>query len=73
VANGKELSIQEIAQTFYSTYSPSTIINFQGDTRKGDPINWVADISKIKALGYSNDIDLKTGLTKYVEWLKENA
>lgn len=72
VANGKELSIQNVAETFYSIYNPSTIIKFQGQARKGDPINWVADISKLKELGCINDIDLNTGLTKYVVWLKEN-
>jgi len=72
VANGKELSIQNIAETFYSIYNPSKIIKFQGQAREGDPINWVADISKIKELGYVNGIDLNSGLTKYVAWLKEN-
>lgn len=48
-------------------------IEFQGQVREGDPINWVADVSKIQDLGYVNTMDLKSGITKYVTWLRENA
>jgi dTDP-glucose 4,6-dehydratase/UDP-glucose 4-epimerase len=72
VANGIELTIKSISEMFYSIYEPSTTIQFQGQARSGDPINWVADISKLKEMGYSNNMDLNTGLTKYVAWLKEN-
>lgn len=73
VANGKELSIEEVAQIFYKIYNPSVKVNFQGESRKGDPINWVANISKLTALGHTNSVNLESGLTKYLEWLKENA
>jgi UDP-glucose 4-epimerase len=73
VANGNELCINNIAETFYSVYDPSVFIEFQGRVREGDPINWVADVSKIQDLGYVNTMDLKSGITKYVTWLKENA
>jgi dTDP-glucose 4,6-dehydratase/UDP-glucose 4-epimerase len=73
VANGKELSIKNVATTFFNIYRPSVVIKFQGQTRKGDPINWVADVSKIQEFGYQNTYDLKTGLIRYVKWLKENA
>ena len=73
VANGKELYIKTIAETFYDVLDPSVSIQFQGQVRKGDPINWVADVSKIQELGYVNSVNLKSGITKYVAWLKENA
>lgn len=73
VANGKELTIHNVAEIFYSIFNPSTKIRFQGQGRIGDPINWVADVSKIKEMGYYSSMDLNAGLTKYVAWLKENA
>lgn len=73
VANGRELTIKEVVEIFYDIYKPSAIVHFEGQTRLGDPINWVADISKIQEFGYANEIDLKTGLKKYVKWLLENG
>ena len=73
VANGEELTIKKVAELFYSIYQPDASIHFEGQTRLGDPVNWVADISKIQEFGYINEIDLKTGLKKYVEWLLENG
>lgn len=69
VANGEELTIKNVAEVFYNIYKPDANIHFEGQTRLGDPVNWVADISKIRQFGYVNKIDLKTGLTKYVQWL----
>ena len=73
VANGKELSIRKVAEEFYKIYNPDVSIHFEGQSRMGDPINWEADISKIRKYGFTNEIDLKTGLTKYVKWLKEKG
>lgn len=73
VANGDEHKISSVAHTFYSIYKPEAQVEFQNQQRKGDPINWVADISKIKALGYQSRMSLKEGLTNYVRWLKEDV
>jgi UDP-glucose 4-epimerase len=73
VANGKELTIKKVAEVFYEIYQPNVTIHFEGQTRLGDPVNWEADISKISQYGYVNKIDLKTGLSKYVQWLKEKG
>ena len=72
VANGKEFTINKVVEMFYSVYKPSAIVHFEGQIRAGDPTNWVADISKIKKFGYTNKIDLKTGLNNYVKWLLGN-
>lgn len=73
VANGRELAIKEVAEIFYNVYEPSVLMSFEGQTRLGDPTNWVADISKIRDYGYTNEIDIKTGLKRYAKWLLENA
>ena len=73
VANGKELTIKKVAELFYEIYKPTTLMHFEGQTRLGDPTNWVADISKIQDYGYIHKINIKTGLKKYVAWLSENG
>lgn len=53
--------------------SPNREIVFSNSVRKGDPLNWVADISKVSAFGYSAEVDIVSGIKSYVAWLEENA
>lgn len=72
VANGIEWTIAEVANHFFSSMSPAITYSFSGEERKGDPSNWVADISKLKSLGYTNGVSLEEGINKYWKWLNEN-
>lgn len=71
VANGEEVSIEKIVSVFYNILPARTNYSFTGEERKGDPQNWVADISKIKELGYSPSVPLEKGIEKYIQWLSE--
>jgi len=44
---------------------------FTGESRKGDPVNWLADISKIKSLGYKQKVEFENGIENYIQWLRE--
>lgn len=72
IANGKEQYIKDVVTTFYSAYKPEVIVGFRGEVRKGDPINWKADIKKLNELGYKQNVTIELGLKKYAEWIKEN-
>lgn len=72
VANGTELKIETIAHIFADKMGWNGRIKFSGEGRKGDPSNWVANISLIKEMGYEQTIDIETGIEKYALWLKEN-
>lgn len=71
VANGEELTIEQVTKIFYSNINPSAKVTFAGENRKGDPVNWLANIEKLTQLGYSKKVNIEKGLTKYIEWLKE--
>lgn len=71
VANGEEWRIEDVVKIFYSNFSQKIDFNFSGKGRKGDPSNWVADISAIKQLGYSPSVGLEEGLKKYYEWVSK--
>lgn len=71
VANGEELSIEKVATIFYQLVNEKVKVNFGGEERKGDPINWVADITKLHQLGYQQKVSIEQGLLNYVKWLKE--
>jgi UDP-glucose 4-epimerase len=72
VGNGKEIMIKDAVSIFLSFFKSKIVYAFSGEIRKGDPVNWVADISKIKNYGYQPSIDIKTGLHKYFEWIEMN-
>lgn len=71
-ANGHQIFISQIAEECKNALSPETKIKFSGNNRKGDPLNWEAEVSKIKNLGYLPEYELKNGIETYVNWLKSN-
>lgn len=71
IANGEELTIEKVSTCFYKLLNNNVNVSFDGEERKGDPINWVADNSKLQQLGYKQKTSIEEGLLNYVKWLKE--
>lgn len=72
VANGEEITIEHAATIFVKHMSKEPIgIEFTGCIREGDPINWKADISKLRKLGYNRKVSFEEGLGQYIKWAKE--
>jgi dTDP-glucose 4,6-dehydratase/UDP-glucose 4-epimerase len=72
VANGKEIMIKNIASFFFGLFDHEIRYSFSGETREGDPVNWVADISKLISYGYRPSFTIENGLEKYYEWITVN-
>ncbi|BAO74408.1 NAD-dependent epimerase/dehydratase family protein [Winogradskyella sp. PG-2] len=73
IANGKELQIRYVVNEFYKYFPDKFEVTYKGENRIGDPINWVADISKLQSLGYEQNVKLVEGLNNYYQWAKENV
>ena len=71
VASGKEITIRELADNILEVIDYKGKLNFSGNERIGDPINWQADISLIRKLGYEPKSSVKSGIKQYIKWLKE--
>ena len=70
IANGEETTIYKAAMTFAKYMKiPQELVTFSGRRREGDPINWGADITKLKMLGYKRKYSFEDGVGKYVDWL----
>ncbi len=69
VANGEQRSISEVADIFVKILGKDNCVNFNNQVRKGDPLNWEADITRLKSLGYSSEYSLEKGVKDYVEWV----
>ena len=73
VANGKQTKIAQVAEIVRKESGTRKPIRFNGAERKGDPINWEADISIVKSWGYEPSVDLETGINHYIKWVREYA
>lgn len=71
VANGEQITIAEVAETVRKCSGTSKDIAFNNAERKGDPINWEADISILKEWGYEQKVKLETGVKDYIEWIRD--
>jgi len=71
VANGTESSIKNVVSIFFENYNNKINVNFTGQNKKGDPINWKSNINKLQLLGYKQEYTLEEGLNNYTKWLKE--
>ncbi len=72
IGNGEEVTIRKLALEFGKCLKiDEDKIKFNGIVKEGDPMNWKADINKIKKLGYVKKIDLEVGIKKYIDWVKK--
>jgi UDP-glucose 4-epimerase len=71
IASGQETSIQELAELIVKEFNIDIPIVFNGITKKGDPKNWRADISKIRNLGFEPGYGLNDGIIKLKNWFEK--
>jgi UDP-glucose 4-epimerase len=70
LGNGVEVGISDAVSRFCNIAGWSGNIVFDRNERIGDPLNWCADISLIRGLGYSQSISFNKGLEEYVIWAR---
>jgi len=70
VGNGEEIKIKEIVNIYKSHHSKAFEFSFNGESRPGDPLNWCADISKMKEWGYTQTVNIEQGVLDYINWVK---
>jgi UDP-glucose 4-epimerase len=71
VANGEEIKISSVVAIFLSHFQSKKDVNFNAVEKKGDPLNWKADISKLKTLGYFPTVSINQGLERYFLWANQ--
>jgi len=70
IANGEQISIGEIVEIFNNLWGSKKKIIFDGIEKKGDPVNWLANIEKIKSYGYEQSINIYDGIKRYINWIQ---
>lgn len=72
-AGGREVTIRQVADFFEQYFGRGKKIHFNGQQKKGDPLNWRADISAISAIGFKCSTALQEGITSYINWFHTYA
>jgi UDP-glucose 4-epimerase len=62
LASGRTVTIRELAELLLATSGEQRRIEYTGERRPGEPLNWEVDISKLRALGFQPRIELSEGL-----------
>jgi UDP-glucose 4-epimerase len=70
LASGAEVKISDLAKLILCSLALRNNIEFDGHIEKGDPVNWVADISKIASLGFAVEIPLEKGIESFAQWCR---
>ncbi len=70
ISSGVETSISDAAQIFLNVLGQPYELNFSGEIKVGDPVNWRANITQLKSLGFESRVSLQEGLTQLVKAYK---
>ncbi len=71
---GVQISIRKVAELLISAMGMQRRLRFDGVVPRGIPLNWCADIQKIKKIGFAASISPEEGIRKYGKWfLSENG
>ena len=71
IGSGQELTIRELAETVAEVVGFTGELVFDSSKPDGTPRK-LLDTSRLAALGWQPEIDLKTGLRKTYQWYLEN-
>jgi UDP-glucose 4-epimerase len=72
VSSGVECTVKNAIEIFLSSYNKNISVEFSGHNKKGDPLNWKADIGMLQSLGFINQYTLKEGIIETLKWLRDS-
>ena len=68
IGTGNQISIRDLANMISNLLNSSKNIKFDLKNNIGMPLNWEADISKLKKTGFYKSIEIKNGIKEYIDW-----
>lgn len=70
VASGEQTNISTLASMLLTALNLDIPIRATGVSHAGVPVNWQADISKLTALGYTQQVRMSDGLASVAAWCR---
>ena len=68
LASGREVTIKQLSELVTENLGVEKEVRFDGIIPVGNPLNWRADISRIKALGFVPSVSLERGVKTFLNW-----
>lgn len=70
VSGGEPIRIRELAERVASCLGVSPRLVFGSEPTRGDGQHWIADTTRIRALGYLPEMPLERGLPETIRWFQ---
>ena len=71
VASGCGITIGELAGHVADLLGLAPVVSYTGEVRPGDALHWVADISRLRALGFAPAVSVRDGVRRVAAWYAE--
>lgn len=68
--SGLGVTVQDVLTEIFAQFQRTDSPIFSGSIRQGDPMHYIADISRTKAWGWIPKVEWRKGVREYVEWYK---
>ena len=73
VGSGRGVSIREIAAQISDALDIHIPPETHGEFRPGEMRHLTSDTSRIAAVGYRPQVDLSTGIGRYLDWIRQQS
>jgi len=70
LGSAREVTIQELASMAVQALGYQGNVEFDGQVPSGHPLNWQADLSALKALGFVPSMPLEQGVYAFANWCR---
>lgn len=70
-AVGQGVTVKQIVEKIFRTMSTNCLPEFSGKTKAGDPVDYVADVTKIHKWGFYPKKNWEDGIEEYVYWFQK--
>jgi UDP-glucose 4-epimerase len=71
VASGCGITIGELAGHVADRLGLAPVVSYTGEVRPGDALHWVADITRLRALGFAPAVSVREGVRRVAAWYAE--
>src|SRR5438067_3551374 len=73
VGSGRGVSIREVAERISDALGIHIAPEVKGEFRPGEMRHLTSDTERIRAAGYAPQVDLATGIGRYLDWIRQQA
>jgi UDP-glucose 4-epimerase len=70
---GQGVLVRDVLSELFDCFGRSDAPQFSGAARTGDPVHYIADISRLAGWSWHPNMQWREGMREYAEWFKKGA